>query len=69
MVNGTTVVMRVQKPADLDGSGVVNIQDLLGLVASWGACPPGWAGDVFPPPGGDGATNIQYLLFVVANWG
>jgi plastocyanin len=26
-------------PADVNGDGVVNITDLLGVIAAWGACP------------------------------
>jgi hypothetical protein len=69
LVGGTTVVMLVQRPADVTGDGVVNIDDLLGVINSWGGCPPGCAGDVFPIPGGDGVTNIDDLLLVINNWG
>lgn len=61
-------------PADIrptGGDGTVNVQDLLGVIASWGACPPPCAAceaDV-APPGGNCVVNVQDLLLVIANWG
>ena len=54
------------------GDGVVNVQDLLAVIAAWGACPgkcpPSCAGDI-APAGGDCTVNVQDLLFVIGNWG
>jgi hypothetical protein len=54
------------------GDGVVNVQDLLAVIAAWGACggtcPPSCVGDI-APVGGDCAVNVQDLLAVIANWG
>ena len=47
--------------ADADQDGAVNVQDLLLVIAGWGA--PG--GDL----NGDGTTNVQDLLLVIAGWG
>jgi hypothetical protein len=49
---------------DTDGSGVVDILDLLQLLSQWGPC-PGCAGDV----NADGMVGIQDLLVVLAGWG
>jgi hypothetical protein len=53
---------------DMNGDGVVNVQDLLLLFGAWGPCPD-------PPTGcpadlnGDGDVDVQDLLLVFANWG
>jgi hypothetical protein len=55
------------QPGDLDGDGVVGVNDLLSLLAGWGPCPD-------PPaacPGdldGDGVVEIEDLLALLANW-
>jgi hypothetical protein len=49
---------------DVDGNGLVNITDLLGVIATWGQG-PGSAGDVNL----DGSVNITDLLAVIADWG
>ena len=53
---------------DINGDGVVNITDILAVIAAWGSCAP--------PPSlcpadvtGDGTVNILEVLFVVAHWG
>jgi hypothetical protein len=55
-------------PADVSpapgGDGVVNIQDLLFVIANWG----GGAGNP-ADANGDNIVNIQDLLFIIANWG
>jgi hypothetical protein len=55
-------------PGDVNGDGVVDIDDLLLVIAGWGAC--------VPPPvfciadvTGDGEVNIDDLLLVISNWG
>ncbi|MHC5024792.1 MAG: dockerin type I domain-containing protein [Planctomycetota bacterium] len=54
-------------PGDLNGDGVVDINDLLGLLAAWGPCPS-------PPAecpadlNGDGVVDITDLLGLLANW-
>lgn len=51
-------------PADLDGDGVVNVVDLLDLLAAWGPC-LGCAADIDR----DGAVGIDDLLQLLGNWG
>jgi hypothetical protein len=54
--------------ADVTGNGMVNIDDLLALINSWGPC-SGCPEDVAPPPGGDGVVNIDDLLYLINSWG
>jgi hypothetical protein len=52
---------------DINGDGVVNIQDLLALIDQWGVCddPDNCTADLT----GDGLVNIQDLLSLLDNWG
>ena len=51
-------------PWDLEGDGVVGINDFLDLLAAWGTDPGG------PPDfDGDGTVGIQDFLELLANWG
>jgi uncharacterized membrane protein len=55
-------------PGDVTGDGVVNIDDLLAVIAAWGPCPAPpatCAADVTV----DGAVNIDDLLLVISSWG
>lgn len=59
-------------PGDVTGDGVVNVDDLLAVIASWGSCPAPPAAcdaDIAPYPAGDGVVNVDDLLMVIANWG
>jgi hypothetical protein len=60
--------IRVARLADVDGDGVVNIDDLLAVIAAWGPCPAPpvtCAADVTD----DGAVDIDDLLRVIGGWG
>ncbi len=51
-------------PADLDGSGVVDVPDLIALLVAWGTDPAG------PPDfDGDGVVAVPDLLTLLAAWG
>jgi hypothetical protein len=50
-------------PGDLDGDGVVGVDDLLILLGSWGAC-TGCPGDI----NGDGTVGVDDLLVMLANF-
>ena len=56
---------------DIAGNnGVVNIDDLLAVISSWGSQgPPRPVGDAAPLPNGDCLVNIDDLLQVVSMWG
>ncbi|MCI0676992.1 MAG: dockerin type I domain-containing protein [Phycisphaerales bacterium] len=64
----SSVGLRVVKTGDVNGDGVVNITDLLAVIAGWGACPT----PPDPCPGdvdNDGDVDIADLLSVISNWG
>jgi len=50
-------------PADLNGDGVVNMDDLLILFGSWGKC-DGCAADL----DGDGRVNVSDLMILLTSW-
>jgi hypothetical protein len=57
--------------ADLNGNGVVNVEDLLAIIGAWGACPNGCPtcyGDVAPAIG-NGIVNVEDLLSIIGAWG
>jgi hypothetical protein len=57
-------------PADADGSGAVNIDDLLMVINSWGwTGSPGSNNADIAPTGGDGQINIDDLLAIINAWG
>jgi len=39
---------------DITGNGVVNVDDLLAVINSWGLCAPPCPPDIAPPGGGNG---------------
>ena len=51
-------------PADANGDGFVNVNDLLEIVGTWGEC-AGCGGDV----NGDGWVNVNDLLACIDAWG
>ncbi len=51
-------------PADADGSGAIDFQDILLVLADWGPC-AGCPGDV----DGNGVVDFQDLLDVLGAWG
>lgn len=55
--------------ADVMYDGVINVDDLLHLLASWGPCTKGSACPDLAPLGGDGEVNVDDLLVLLANWG
>ena len=54
-------------PADIDGSGTVDLSDLLIVLAAWGSCadPQACPADLT----GDGQVDLSDLLGVLAAWG
>jgi len=51
--------------ADLDMNGVVDVFDLLELLAAWGMCGKGCVGDLDD----DGLVNVFDLLELLSAWG
>jgi len=57
-----------------NGDSQVDVNDLLAVITTWGACPPPPApclGDIAPPgpPAGDGQVDVNDLLLVISHWG
>lgn len=50
-------------PGDVDGSGVIDLDDLVGLLAAWGTADPDADVD------GSGVVDIDDLLVVLGTWG
>lgn len=53
-------------PADIDGNGAVDFEDLLAVLSGFGPCPPG---DCPADVDGDEAVTFQDLLTVIAAFG
>jgi hypothetical protein len=53
------------------GDGSIDVNDLLAVIAAWGACanPDDCPADISPQPGGDDNVNVNDLLAVIAAWG
>jgi hypothetical protein len=79
---GAMVKLAPPGPGDVNRDGLVNIDDLLGVINGWGTCgspddppdaPPGTClADVHPYSvvvSGNGIVNIDDLLLVINNWG
>jgi hypothetical protein len=56
------------KPGDLNGNAIVNVDDLLIVINSWGMCPPPQF-NCIADFNIDGVVSIDDLLFVINNWG
>ena len=52
-------------PGDVDGDGLVGVEDLLLLLADWGNCPGPCPTDL----NNDGTVNVFDLLRLLADWG
>jgi hypothetical protein len=54
---------------DLNGDGIVNVNDFLLMLAGWGSCPqpcpPSCTGDL----DGNCEVNVNDFLLLLANWG
>ena len=50
-------------PADIDGSGAVDVADILALIGGWGGNDPTHDID------GDGSVGVSDLLIIIAAWG
>jgi hypothetical protein len=63
-------------PADIaptGGNHAVDVNDLLAVITSWGACPtpcpPHCPADIMPLNTGNCAVDVNDLLAVITNWG
>jgi hypothetical protein len=50
-------------PGDVDGDGVVGVNDLLAVIGAWGPCQ-----DCVEDLNNDGVVNVTDVLEVIANW-
>jgi hypothetical protein len=59
------------EPGDANRDGVVNVDDLLAVITSWGPCQTGLPclADIAPFPDGDGEVGVDDLISVIVNWG
>ena len=55
-------------PGDLDGNGVVNIQDFLLLLSFWGPCPQPCPPFCQADFDGNCAVDINDFLIMLSNW-
>ena len=58
----------VLDPADLNGDGVVDVNDLLELLGSWGTCDSGCGPDCPADVNGDCVVDVNDLLQLLASW-
>ena len=66
-INAYAALRAATKPADVNRDGVVNIDDLLAMIAAWGTCP---ASSLCPADiTANGVVDIDDLLQVLLNWG
>jgi hypothetical protein len=56
-------------PGDLDGDGIVGINDFLLLLGAWGACPAPCPPFCIADLDGDCEVGITDFLILLANWG
>jgi hypothetical protein len=58
-------------PPDITGDLIVDVDDLLYVINSWGLCdnPQDCPADIAPPGQGNGVVNVDDLLAVVNGWG
>jgi hypothetical protein len=56
--------------ADIDGNDSVDVNDLLAVITTWGACadPKNCPADIVPP-GGNDIVDVNDLLAVITTWG
>jgi hypothetical protein len=60
------------RAGDVTTDGLVDVDDLISVILSWGACPgpaQTCAPDIAPYPAGDGTVNADDLTAVILNWG
>jgi hypothetical protein len=56
-------------PGDVTDNGTVDVNDLLGVVSTWGPCVSNpCLSDIAPAPIGDGNVDVNDLLKVITNW-
>ncbi len=64
-LGGSIIELTCGCPADLNGSGYVDVIDLLVVIDGWGPCVPGCLGDL----NGDDIVGTDDILDVISSWG
>ena len=54
----------VEVPGDIDGDGIVGVNDLLMMIAAWGTCPTDCPEDL----NGDGIVDVLDILELLSFW-
>ena len=62
----TQITLIVQVPGDVTGDGIVDVLDLLAVLAAWGDCPS--QGDCPADINGNGVVDVLDLLIVLGAW-
>jgi hypothetical protein len=58
----------VDCPADVDGNGAVDVDDLIAVILAWGPCPaPPEPCD--PDIDNNGSVDVDDLIAVILGWG
>jgi hypothetical protein len=65
--NGNGIPDACELEGDLDGNGVVNVNDLLAVLTAWGPC-PAVPRPCFGDADGNGVVDVDDLLIVVLHW-
>ena len=60
------VLLTPATPGDIDLNGVVDVNDLLAVISSWGPCPP--SGSCPADLNGDTQVDVNDLLIVITHW-
>ena len=58
--------------ADIDDSGLVDVDDLVAVILGWGVCetpPTSCPADIVSLPCGNGAVDVDDLVEVILKWG
>ena len=66
-----TMALGMGKVGDVNNDGVVDLEDLLAVLAAWGDCGGGGGGGGGECPedvNDDGTVDLEDLLLVLANW-
>jgi hypothetical protein len=59
----------IAPPGPPPGNGVVDVDDLLAVINSWGPCKGDCHADIAPAGAGNGIVDVDDLLVVINNWG
>lgn len=67
LVDSESLTLMISALGDINSDGVVGIEDFLGLLKHWGACPPR-PGECPFDLDGDGSVGVTDFLILLTNW-